>query len=102
MTPPNTNGAHQRRLDPRPDDGHLYLLRDSTRDHDGHSGRERRLNIAVRSIQILSPLSQTSSNPTGLPMDDDGLSAARGMFVGVALGAGFWLAIAGLIRSILS
>jgi hypothetical protein len=34
-------------------------------------------------------------------MDDDGLSAARGMIVGVALGAGFWLAIAGLIRSIL-
>jgi hypothetical protein len=97
MIPTDTDRAHRQRFDPGPNDGHLHLLRDSTRDRDGYSPRERRLDHLVGSIQIVRPLCEASSDTNGVPIADDGLSAARGLIVGVALGAVFWAMIAGLI-----
>ena len=79
----------------RPEDGHLYLLRDSTRDRDHHSpqeGQANNSNNGVGSIQIIRPLNEASNNPVNTDdtlMYDDGLSAARGMLLGIALGIGF-------------
>jgi len=93
----------------RPEDGHLYLLRDSTRDRDDHGPQEspsnesnntNNTNNGVGSIQIVRPSSETMSDPIyaiDAPMYDDGLSAARGMLLGVALGIGFWSLIGGLV-----
>jgi hypothetical protein len=90
----------------RPEDGHLYLLRDSTRDRDDHSPQEspfnesNNTNNGVGSIQIVRPSSETMSDPINAidaPMYDDGLSAARGMLLGIALGIGFWSLIGGLV-----
>lgn len=93
----------------RPEDGHLYLLRDSTRDRDDHDPQEspssntntsNTSNNGVGSIQIVRPSSETMSDPINAiyaPMYDDGLSAARGMLLGIALGIGFWSLIGGLV-----
>jgi hypothetical protein len=97
MIPTDTDRAHRQRFDPNPDDDHLHLLRDSTRDHDGDRPTERRLDHAVGPIHIVRPLREASSDPNGVPIADDGLSAARGLIVGVALGAVCWAMIAGLI-----
>lgn len=77
----------------RSDEGHLYLLRDSVQ---GHSSNDRTLNDGVGPIQVITPPSEGSggSDPA---MYDDGLSAVRGMLLGVALGACFWALIAGFV-----
>jgi hypothetical protein len=94
----------------RPEDGHLYLLRDSTRDRDDHSLQEgqanhsNHFNNGVGSIQIIRPLNEASNNPVNTDdtlMYDDGLSAARGMLLGIALGIGFWSLIGGLVGILL-
>jgi hypothetical protein len=88
---------------PGPESGHLYLLRDSTRDRDDHSPQEspaHNSNNGVGSIQIIMPSNEAASEPanmTSAPIYDDGLSAARGMLLGIALGAGFWSLTGGLV-----
>jgi hypothetical protein len=87
----------------RSDDGHLHLLRDSTQDRDCHRPNERPLNDAAGSIQIIRSSSKATSdtanpfNPSDPAMYDDGLSAVRGMLLGVVLGIGFWTLIGGLV-----
>jgi len=87
----------------RPENGHLYLLRDSTRDRYDHSPQENPSNTSnngVGSIQIVRPSSETMSDPSNAidaPMYDDGLSAARGMLLGITLGIGFWSLMGGLV-----
>lgn len=84
----------------RTNDGHLYLLRESTPDQIGHGPNLHPLNDGVGSIHTLAPSSEATSVPTHAsdsPIHDDGLSAARGMILGVVLGAGFWVLIGGLI-----
>jgi hypothetical protein len=107
MIPMDTDKALRQRFAPRTGDNHLYLLRDSTRDSDSHShtpteGRPSRPSNVVGSIQVVRPLHAPS---TSVPkhdawqgaMYDDGLSAARGILLGSALGLGFWSMVAGLI-----
>jgi hypothetical protein len=101
MVPTDTDRAHRQRFEPRPDDGHLYLLRDSTPNHDRHDPGEPRPQYDVGSVQAIRTLREAATDPsdTIIPgMADDGLSAARGMILGVALGVALWLVIAGLIR----
>jgi hypothetical protein len=84
----------------RSNNGHLYLLRDSTQGHNGHGPNARPLKNGVGSIQTMVPSSEATSGPANgsdSPMYDDGLSAVRGMLLGVVLGAGFWALIAGLV-----
>jgi hypothetical protein len=88
----------------RSNDGHLYLLRDSTQEHTGHGPNARPLNDGVGSIQTLKPSSGATSDPTNEfdpTMCDDGLSAVRGMLLGVVLGAGFWALIGGLVAMLI-
>ena len=84
----------------RSNDGHLHLLRDSAQDHNGHGPDNRRLKDGVGSIQTMVPSSEATGGPANgsdSPMSDDGLSAVRGMLLGVVLGAGFWALIASLV-----
>jgi hypothetical protein len=84
----------------RSNDGHLYLLRASTQDHNGHGPNLRPLNDGVGSIQTMVPSSEATGGPANgsdSPMCDDGLSTVRGMLLGVVLGAGFWALVAGLV-----
>jgi hypothetical protein len=100
MVPTDTDRAHRQQFEPRLDDGHLYLLRGSARDHDGHSAEEPRREHNVGSVQIVRTPCEPASDPTNTvntQIVGDGLSAARGMIMGVALGVVFWSVIAGLI-----
>jgi hypothetical protein len=101
MVPTDTDRAHRQRFEPRPDDGHLYLLRDSTPNHDRHDPGEPRRQYDVGSVQAIRTLREAATDPSDKITTSvfyDGLSAARGMIFGVALGIVFWLVIAGLIR----
>ena len=101
MVPTDTDRAHRQRFESRPDDGHLYLLRDSTRYHDRHVPEEPRRQYDFGSVQVVRTLREAATDPTDAittRVADDGLSPARGMIMGVALGIVFWSAIAGLIR----
>ena len=100
MVSTDTDRVHRQRLGPRPDDALLYLLRDSTRDHDRHDPGEPRRQYDFGSGQIIRTLREAASDPTDTITTgaaNDGLSAARGMVMGVALGIVFWSVIAGLI-----
>jgi len=101
MVPTDTDRAHRQRFESRPDDGHLYLLRDSTPNHDRHDPAEPRRQYDVGSVQVVRTLPEASTDPSDTitkRVTDDGLSAARGMILGVALGIVFWSVIAALIR----
>ena len=90
----------------RANDGPLYLLRDSTQDHNGHDPNLRSFDDGVGPIQTMVPVpsSEATSGPTNKsdpPMHDDGLSAVRGMLLGVVLGTGFWALIGGLVAMLI-
>ena len=83
-----------------PDDGQLYLLHDSTRNHDGRGPRANQFQNNIGSIEIVRPLRETESDPANAAraaICDDGLSATRGMLLGVVLGVGIWCMVGGLI-----
>ena len=85
----------------RSNDGRLYLLRDSAR---GPRPNERPINDGVGPIQVIAPQSEATSGPTNECdplMHDDGLSAVRGMLLGVVLGTGFWALIGGLVAMLI-
>ena len=102
MIPMDTDKALRQRFTPRTGDNHLYLLRDSTCESDGHTATEDRPGNGVESSQVVRP---SDASAAGTPMHDamadavygDGLSAARGVLFGSVLGLGFWSMVAGLI-----
>ena len=105
MIPMDTDKTLRQRFAPRTGDNHLYLLRDSTCESDGHTATEDRPINGVGSSQVVRP---SHASAAGTPMHEmhdamsdavygDGLSAARGVLFGSVLGIGFWSMVAGLI-----
>ena len=106
-------------LGPKPDDcepdaGHLFLRREASRNSQAHPANTRpsprrepssgeirsRIKDHLGRIKPLGSDRNTRFVPATtlvLNMPDDGLSSARGILVGVALGLGIWALIAGLI-----
>ena len=99
----DTDGVVRKRAEPRGDDRHLYLLRDSTSAHNAHEAHdldESNLYNGVGSIEVVKPrpeLEKNSVDAAGTPVPDDDLAAARGIAASIVLGLGIWSLVAGLI-----
>ena len=96
----NADAALRKHFIPRADDDHLFLRRESARDGGGRPRGGRSLNNGVGWIQVLRPRRQSDigfSAPTSLLGPHDGLSSARGISLGIALGISAWGLVGGLI-----